>query len=203
MIARCLLRILAVLMAIATSPQAALATGWNDFSLVVAPGYEIVRANAFDVGLWDTTKGAPIYIPRDGSKKGPITGYFVSPTCIFLKTTGQRPRNLFRGDTYVDADSSIEYFFIVDRSTNACRGPLTLSELEADAAVASAWPLKWMAPKHPHPERARASQLMFLAFTAIVFGVPLLFAALIVGLIVTRVVRLLKPSTPIDVDAPT
>ena len=167
--------------------QAALASGWNDYSLTIAPGYEIARCNTFDIGLVDANSSF-IYLPEPGGKSGPIIGYVVSPTHIFLRTTGQKPRNKFAGDTYVYADSSVEYFFVVDRSDNSLVGPLTTAEFSADPNGAALGNPNWIVPKNPHPERAYAGQLMFLAITAVIFGGPIL----LIGLVIFAVYRLVR-----------
>ncbi|MEM7456338.1 MAG: hypothetical protein AAF456_18475 [Planctomycetota bacterium] len=167
--------------------QTALASGWNDYSLNIAPGYEIARCNTFDIGLVDASS-AFIYFPERGGKSGPISGYIVSPSHIFLRTTGQRPRNKFAGDTYVYADSSIEYFFVVDRSDNSLVGPLTAAEFSADPYGSTLGNPDWIVPKNPGPERAYAGQLMFLAISAVIFGGPIL----LVGMLIFVVYRLVR-----------
>ncbi|GAB5405733.1 MAG: hypothetical protein Aurels2KO_39640 [Aureliella sp.] len=159
--------------------QAVLASGWSDYNLPIAPGYEIARCNSFDIGLVDANRSF-IYLPEPGGRSGPIIGYIVSPTHIFLRTTGQTPRNRFAGDTYVYADSSVEYFFVVDRSDNSLVGPLTAAEFSADPNGAALGDPNWIAPKNPHPERAYAGQLMFLAITAVIFGGPILLIGLMI-----------------------
>ena len=167
--------------------QTALASGWNDFSLTIAPGYEIARCKTFDVGLVDANSSF-IYFPEHGGKSGPISAYIVSPTHIFLRTTGQKRRNKFAGDTYVYADSSIEYYFVVDRSDNSLVGPLTAAEFSADPNGSTLGNPNWITPKNPHPELAYAGQLMFLAITAVIFGGPIF----LIGLAIFVIYRLAR-----------
>lgn len=155
------------------------ASGWNDFTLSIDPNYQIVRCNSFDIGLSDAS-GLVIYSPRAGDKTGPVTGYVVTDTYVFLRTTGQTPRNAFPGDEYVDADLSQEFFFIVDKSNNDLRGPLTLKDFSDDPIASSVAHVEWVLPENPHPERARAGQMMFLAFSVVLFAVPLALIAFMI-----------------------
>lgn len=175
--------------------QTAFASGWNDYRLTIAPGYEIIRCNSFEIGLIDGSSSF-IYIPERGGKSGPITHYIVSPSHIFLRTTGQKFRNKFAGDTFVYADPSIEYFFIVDLSDNSLRGPLTAGEFSADPNGGALRTPNWIVPKNPHPERAYAGQLLFLGFAVMFFGVPILFLVLLIFVLYRLVRRTIRPSTP-------
>ncbi|MBN1911357.1 MAG: hypothetical protein JW818_16560 [Pirellulales bacterium] len=195
MLQRLLLTPALLITAIAFFPRPSLATGWNDYSLTIAPGYTIHRCNTFDIGLTGPS-GSIIYSPEEGGVTGPITGYIVAPDHIFLRTAGQRRRNAFQGDTFIDVDPSVEYFFVVSRSSDMLRGPFSLAEFEKAPEVAALESLDWTAPANPHPERARAGQVMFLAFAAMVYGAPLLLLVMVIYV----VVRLFRPGRPDKAD---
>tara|TARA_R110002096_G_scaffold96673_2_gene215694 strand:+ start:529 stop:1113 length:585 start_codon:yes stop_codon:yes gene_type:complete len=154
--------------------QSSQAGGWGDYWLEIAPGFQIIRANGFDIGLGDED-GFVIYAPEKGGKSGPISGYIVTPDRILLRTTGQKPRNNFPGDTFVLADPSVEYFFIVDRSDEALRGPLTLPEFKADPHVALLSDLIWTIPTNPDPGRMqrRAVEFFFVIVSVVIICVVL------------------------------
>jgi len=178
--------VLAILFAILIlRPDPTQAAGMSDYWLEISPGYNIVRANGFDIGLGDA-EGFDIYSPDRGGLSGPVSGYIVAPRHIFLRTTGQKARNKFPGDDFALADPSVEYFFVVDRSDNALRGPLTLDEFNADPNVASLSSVDWKIPANPYSGR------MFWLFCVIMFlylALPIIFVISIV-LVIFKITRI-------------
>jgi hypothetical protein len=166
-------------------PDSTQAAGMSDYWLDIAPGYYIVRANGFDIGLGDAD-GSVIYSPDWGGQSGPVTGYIVAPHHIFLRTTGQKARNHFPGDTFPLADPTIEYFFVVNRSDNALDGPLTLEEFNADPNVASLSSVDWKIPANPHPW---GKPWWFFVIIFLYLVSPILLIILIV-LVISKIIRM-------------
>ncbi|WP_339910494.1 hypothetical protein [Symmachiella dynata] len=166
-------------------PDSTQAAGMSDYWLEIAPGYYIVRANGFDIGLGDAD-GSVIYSPDRGGQSGPVNGYIVAPHHIFLRTTGQKARNNFPGDGFPLADPSVEYFFVVDRSDNALDGPLTLDEFNADPNVASLSSVDWKVPANPHPGRM---PWLFYVVIFLYLALPILLFILIV-LVISKGIRM-------------
>ena len=173
-------------------PQLGLATGWNDYTLPIAPGYQIFKCNDLEIDLVDGKTGSIIYSPDNDPRSGPITGYIVAPKHIFLRTAGKTPRNAFQGDTFIEVDRSVEYFFAVDRSNNSLQGPMSLPDFMADANVTALGSVNWIVPTNPNPQRARAGQRVFLLVAVFVYSVPLLFF----GVVILTIVRLFRPKKP-------
>jgi len=162
------------------------AVGMTDYRLEIAPGYQIIQANGFDIGLANAD-GDPIYSPIHGGKSGPITGYIVAPRHIFLRTTGQKERNHFPGDTLVEADPTIEYFFVLHRPVNELRGPLTLDEFNADRDVALLPNVNWVVPRNPHPGRLH---WFFYVYVFAYLALPVIL--IVLGVLVTsKIIRAL------------
>lgn len=151
--------------------QTVLASGWGDYRLDIAPGYTIIRNNSFEVGL---TNNSVVYFPKRGGRSGPISGYTVSPTHIFFRTTGQKPRNKFTGDRIILADTAIEYFFVVDRSNGSLVGPLTAAEFSADPNASTLVSPNWIAIEQPQSER------IFFTIAAVMVGGLIVLVGLVI-----------------------
>ena len=154
----------------------ALASGWNDYELPISPQHSIVRANSLDVML---CRGSSVILaPTDYPDVGPIVDYAVGNAHIFTRHIGRTPRNLFAGDTFEELDTSQEFFFVVDRNSDSVSGPFSAVQFQANPNVAQAAPIQWQEPSNPNIARPILGSLMFLAFSAIFLGWPLLIVAL-------------------------
>ena len=158
---------------VVASVRSVCASGWHDYALQIDPAYEIVRCNSLEVCL-DRKNGPLVYVPEDHPRAGPIVGYNVTWSHIFLRTLGRSPRNLFQGDTFEDVDSSVEFFFIVDKSNDKLTGPMSLEEFQSHPIVADQETIKWTKPRNPNIIVPLIGNLMFLAASAIMFGWPVL-----------------------------
>lgn len=145
------------------------ATGWNDYELDIGGGFHIVRCNTLDVCLADSSNQL-IYHPQKFDSSGPINAYSVSPNAILLRTYGRTPRNLFAGDTFENVDTTKEYFFVYDRSTQSLPNPLSAN----DPLLVGFGSINWTPPKNPNPTFSFAATFVLLAIIAVVIGVPLL-----------------------------
>lgn len=144
------------------------ASGWNDFTLDIGDGYNIVRCNSMDVCIGKADMSLILY-PEKYSNVGPVVYYFTTPKFIFTKNLGRKPRNLFQGDTFEDIDSSQEFFFIISKGTDEIAGPLSASQFAGRPEVADIASLNWQAPKNPNIAIPLFGSLMFL-----VISVPIL-----------------------------
>ena len=174
------------LLALTSLPHFACASGWNDYELAIAPGYKIVRCNSLDVCL-EHDDGPLIYVPGNYANTGPVVGYSVTDTHVLLRTLGRTPRKLFDGDTFENVDPSQEYYFVFCKSTDQLEGPFSLVEFRSHAVVKEVGEPEWTKPTNPNMVLPVAGGLMFLAFAAAVFGIPIVFAVLIIGLLVSLV----------------
>ena len=133
-------------------------SGWNDFEQKLGNGYSIVRANTRDIVL--THNGSVI------TGEDPLIEFVDTPTHFLTK--------------HVTKDGGRSYY-VVQKQPEKVIGPLAEMAFSANDVVVAAGALKWHPPTNPHPEVARGGQLMFLAYTLVLFGAPLLLLALLVG----------------------
>ena len=145
------------------------ATGWNDFTLQIDPHYKIVRANVMDIMLC-TVDGFFVIDINEHTDVGPLVGYAVTDTHIFVKHLGREPRNLFAGDTYEEVDAGRQFYFVVRKSDGNVEGPFDESEFHANLTVAANDSVNWKRPRNPNILLPVAGTLFFLAFTAVMFG---------------------------------
>lgn len=164
-----------------------LASGWNDFKLPITPQHSIVRANSLDVMLCRDGSGV-ILNPCNYPGVGPIVEYSVGSSHIFTRNIGRTTRRLSNGATVEDLDSSREYFFVADRNTDAVAGPYSAAQFRANPDVSQAAPISWTPARNPNIVLPIFGSIMFLAISAVIFGLPLLLLALVI-LVVALIVR--------------
>jgi len=146
-----------------------LASGWNDYSLEIAPGFTVWRMNSFDVclaGSNGTLLDCPDAWP---GRVGPLVEYAVGDAFIAMRHTGVRPEP--RNPLLPGADPTKEWFFLVRRSTNEVIGPLDRPSFEADRRHPS--PLVWRTPRNPNFWRPLLGTLLFLAMSAVIVKWPI------------------------------
>lgn len=149
------------ILAVLLFATAALGSGWNDFVQQLGSDYSIFRASSQDIGL--AHNGFVL------TGKDTLIEFVETPTHILTK--------------HIRADGTLSYY-VVQKTPENVVGPLTEAAFTANGAVMSSGNLAWQRPTNPHPEVARDGQLMFLAFTFVLFGTPILFVVLLVGFIV-------------------
>lgn len=158
---------LALLLAVGGVPGA-LASGWNDYSLEIAPGFTIWRMNSFDVCL-GATDGTLLDCPEGWpGHVGPLVGYAVGEAYIATRHTGVKPNR--RNPDLPDADPAVEWFFLVQRSTNEVIGPLDKAAFDKDTRRPSS--LDWRTPRNPNFWRPLRGMLLFLAMSAVILKWP-------------------------------
>jgi hypothetical protein len=165
-------------------PSLALASGWNDYTLPIDSGYEIVHCNSLDVVLTKSDSGV-ILMPRDYPGLGPINQYAITPSHIFTRHYGRTPRNLFAGDTFEDVDASKTFFCITSKADNRVSGPFSQSAFEIAPEVQSAGALAWKAPSNPNIVTPVLGALFFLATSAFMLGWPI---AILLGVVAILVI---------------
>jgi hypothetical protein len=136
-------------------------SGWNDYEQQLGNGYSIVRANARDIAL--THHGSVV------TGNDPLIEFVDTPTHFFTKHRRE--------------DGSFSYY-VVQKQPEHVIGPLAERDFLANDVVVAAGGLKWQPPTNPHPEVARNGRLVFLAFTLILFGAPVLLLMLLVSQLV-------------------
>lgn len=155
------------------APAIVYTSGWSDYELDIGDGFKIVRCNALDVCLANSSNEL-IYHPDIFDSTGPIVAYSVSPKVILLRTFGRTPRNHFPGDTFQIVDTTQEFFLIYDRGTSTLSKPLSAN----DPSVTALGSIDWMVPRNPNPTLPIAFTLVFIAIIAIVIGGPLVLACI-------------------------
>jgi len=166
---------LLALVVFATWANVARASGWNDYDLSIDPDFKIVRCNSLEVCLAHSD-GMLVYVPSNYQQTGPIDGYHVTPTHVFLRTLGRLPRNSFEGDTYELVDSTRQFFFVFDKAAGSLAGPYAQEEFQADPAARLCGEIKWTPPINPNVLRPLLGGAMILAVLAVILGVPILLA---------------------------
>lgn len=141
-------QIVAVVVLAGGSTSQLFAWGGGDYKIGIEAGYYIVRANSLDVSL-GSEPGHSIYSPSGYAQTGPIAEYSITPTHIYLRVLGRKPRQAFEGDDFEEVDASKEFFFIFDKQHKHLDGPLTRNEFLENAIVVNQKPTSWIAPKDP------------------------------------------------------
>ena len=143
-------------------------SGWNDYSLDIGDGFRIIRANSFDKGL-DGPNQIHIF-HRNYLKIGPLVSYYKDTKNIFVKTIGWKYRDSFEGDTFKEADSSKEYYFIVNILDSSINGPLNNTQFDIEANNLGFNSIDWVKPKNPNSWTPFLGTLLFL-----VISIPILY----------------------------
>ena len=145
------------------APAAGSASGWNDYTLEIAPGFEIVRANTFQIGL-ATSDGWILVAPEllSDDPLGPMVAYAVTPDFIFTHHHGARPDR--DNPPLREADPSRSFFFRVSRSDSSVTGPIPGAIWEAEHSDVEST-LEWHEPENPNFWLPLLGSLMFLCLS--------------------------------------
>lgn len=146
------------------------ATGWHDYELDIGDGYRIFRYNSIDVCI-GKVGGSLILLPRNYADLGPVVGYFTTQKFIFTKNIGRKDRNLFKGDTFQDLDTTREFYFIITKHSDKIIGPLAESDFVGHPHVSGSGPIEWQVPRNPNLVRPLLGDLMFLAIAIPILAV--------------------------------
>lgn len=156
----------------------AFASGWNDYSLEIAPGFFVYRMNSFQICL-GRPDGKLLICPEDyPGLVGPLSQYAVTENLIMTRHMGVRPNE--SNPTVPEGDPQKEYYFAVGRADHRVTGPLTRAEW-AGRALPSLSSFEWVAPKNPNFWMPLVGNLTFLVFVLVFEGWPFIIAALVVG----------------------
>ncbi len=155
---------LLVVLGLLAWPTPSRAAGWTDFSLEIAPGFTVWRANSEDVRLLGAKFGP------SAEEVGPLVAYAVSPNLILLR--------------HREKVGDLEpHFFRVRRRDGLTLGPLTEAELLARDEVKPLLPVDWTRVAHPRPwEPVLVGMLMLGLLMGSVLLVPLGWLGLLLWL---------------------
>jgi hypothetical protein len=102
--------------------------GLTDFERDIGAGYVLYKNNSFDVGI-AKSDGDILISPLQYTGVGPLIDYAQAKDRLFTRHYGSKLRNRFAGDTFVETDSSVTWYFCIEKATDRVTGPLTLDEL--------------------------------------------------------------------------
>ena len=117
----------------------------GDYRFSVNGRYDFVRCNSVETVI-ARKAGGIVFSPLDYSGIGPVRFFAENDRYLFLKTVGRkrysdRPENDFEG-----ADSTKQFLFILDQSSEQVVGPLSVSEFE-DRTSQQVSDLDWKRPR--------------------------------------------------------
>jgi hypothetical protein len=181
------MKYIAYILTVLLIASASYATGWNDFELDIGDGYNIYRANSFDVGIAHSNH--VLIGSGDYSVIGPVYGYYVTNDLIFARAYGNKKRNHFEGDTYKLADYSNQYYFILRKGVDEITGPLSLKNFQKDPIVQNHSPILWIPPRNPNVLLPLFGSLMFLAFAIPILAIKYFWVTIPLLAIITLLIR--------------
>ena len=112
-------------------PITSFAVGWNDYSQDIGDGFKITRFNSTQIMLYDKKDWGSVIPTREhGDNIGPITHYFSGVDNLYIKTTGLIIKNTENGREYKAPNYSEVFYFIVNKSNSAVKGPLIQAEFK-------------------------------------------------------------------------
>jgi hypothetical protein len=164
----------------------AMASGWNDYRLEIAPGFTIVRANSFDVCLLGAD-GTVIICPDDPPTFGPLTAYSLTKNEIITRHVGAKRSKL--NPTMWDSDGTREFYFRVSRADERVEGPYTRAEWKVKE-LPELTSLNWTEPQNPNVVTPLFGRALFLTYSLSYFLWPLAVLALgYGGFVIVREIR--------------
>ena len=190
-----LIRFLATCLFTLTS-SGVIAAGWSDFSQDIGHGFNISKMSSLEVCLSLVDHGPLLICPqRNRPSHGPIDDYFFTDTHLLIRTNGAKPANDGSGRYVPDAER--EHFFIVDRHIENPHsyeplGPLDAKQFHAMSVVPTQ--IDWQSPGNPGDVAAVIGLFLFLCLAVVIYGWPVLLAALVV-LLVLAARRLIRGKT--------
>lgn len=130
-------------------PITSFATGWNDYKHEIGDGFKIIRFNSIQVMLYDKKDWSSVIPTHEhGDNVGPITHYFSAVDNLYIKTTGLIIKKTEDGREYKVPNYSEIFYFIVNKSNSAVKGPLIQAEFKA--LIESNIDINWETPSNPN-----------------------------------------------------
>ena len=122
--------------------SACFASGWNDYTLDIGDGYNIVQTSISEVCIGNPEQVLILY-PNNYDNVGPVIRYIATPKYILTKNLYQKSR------VSQDDKTSNECFFIILKGIDKVTGPLSESDFLKLPEVISVGRLDWKTPKNP------------------------------------------------------
>jgi hypothetical protein len=161
------------------SPALAVASGWQDYTLTIAPGFTIERMNSFQVCLAGAEE---LLLVCPKGEVGPIEEFAVTEDSIVTKNLGAKPAE---GEpAKVQIDPAKEFFFLVRRADESITGPLTRVEWEK-ANLPNLSTLHWVRPSNPSFWTPLLGNLAFVGFIVSMVAIPVVLVV-VIGLVFWR-----------------
>ena len=167
--------------------SASWATGWTDFKLDVGDGYSIYKASSMDVCL--SKPYGPGVCGSKESGVGPVSKYINAPGYILTRNLGRMKVTNDNGDEYEQVDTSKQYYFVVNKTTDEVKGPLSESEFLARPEIVALAPLDWQHPTNPNGFPGPITLLIVLVALVVLTIVALLLASPLIVIILLLVRR--------------
>ena len=145
------------------------ATGWLDYTLDIGAGFAVYRMNSFEVCLGGTDRSLLICPSDFPGQVGPLLDYAVADSVVATRHSGVRPDP--RNPSLPAADETIEWFFLVDRTSRQPLGPFSRADFDRHRLRPSQ--LNWQQPHNPNFWRPVLGTLYFLGMSAVILGWPL------------------------------
>lgn len=126
-------------------------SGWNDYALDIGGGYQIVRANSFDVSLCNDRR--EVIGPWSYRGIGPLYEYSQVEGYIFTKHYGATTRDepgAAAGWSIRDLDRSTTHYFLLRKSDGYIDGPLTKEQFDQNLKSLNLVVNKWNTPRNPN-----------------------------------------------------
>jgi len=163
------------------------ATGWTDFKLDIGDGYSIYKSSSMDVCL--SKPYSPAVCGSKESGVGPVNKYINAPGYILTRNLGRISVIADNGDEREDIDTSKQYYFVVNKTTDEVKGPLSESEFLARPEIVALAPLDWQHPTNPNGFPWPITLLIVFVALVAVTSVALIFASPFIVIILLLVRR--------------
>jgi len=148
----------------------ALSSGWHDYKLDIADDLSIMRANSFQVCLGRPNNSVLLCPDLNESNFGPIKAYILTNLYVFTEHYGVKPYE--KNPTMLVADRDVLLYFITERVSGASVGPMSYEEFVKNENVSGS--LEWVFPENPDKWTPFIGTVMFLGFTLLFYGWPLI-----------------------------
>jgi phosphate/sulfate permease len=155
------------------------ASGWNDYSLEIAPGFWVYRMNSFEVCLGKTDGKLLICPDEYPGIVGPLIEYAITNELIITRHVGVRPNE--SNPTMSDGDPTKEYYFATARADHRVVGPLTRAAWE-QSKLPNLTSLQWVTPENPNFWVPFIGNVTFLLFALVFWGWPVIVAAVLLAI---------------------
>jgi hypothetical protein len=155
----------------------AIASGWNDYTMNIAPGFAVSRMNSFEVCLTGSDHSI-IICPDDPPTFGPLFAYAVTDRAIITRHFGATRSSA--NPAMWDADHKREFFFYVTRAGARVQGPYSAAEWE-HAKLPALDNVSWKEPRNPNTWTPLVGNAMIAIIALSYIAWPLAVMAFLYG----------------------